>query len=156
MTLSVIPLDKKTSPDWILLNINLLICSLFTILSNDKLFKELNINKYYCSFRLNEEFILIDPLSLNNLFLLLNKPLVRQLAYNILQPVLEGATNTPIKNFDIRSRSANNQLVKNYLKKFRYFYKLFFLDNSFLIKPQLTDKEINFLAIKFLFILIGI
>jgi len=156
MTLSVILLDKKTSPGWILLNINLLLCSLFTILSNDKLFKELNINKYYCSFRLNEGFILIDPLSLNNLFLLLNKPLVRQLAYNILQPVLQEATNTPIKNFDIRSRSANNQLIKNYLKKFRYFYKLFFLDNSFLIKPQLTDKEINFLAIKFLFILIGI
>ena len=156
MTLSIIPSNEKTSLDWILLDINLIICSLFTILPNDDFFKELNINKYYCSFRINEESILIDPVSLNNLFLLLNKPLVRQLAYNILQPLLQRTANIPTYTFDIRNNSLDNQVLKKYLKKFKHFYKLFFVENTFLIKPRLTEKEINFLAIKFLFILTGI
>merc|ERR1711976_258774 len=104
MTLSLFLANEKNS-----LGINLLICSLFTILPNDKLFKELNINRYYCSSRINEEFLLIDPLSLNNLSLILRKPLIRQLAYNILQPLLRETTNIPIFTFDIRDNSIDNQ-----------------------------------------------
>jgi len=96
---------------------------------------------------------------LDKLSLLLNNPLVKQLAYNILQPLLQETSNrlSPILNTENNSIGyIEQQLLKKYLKKFKYFYNLFFLEKSLLLKYKLTDREINFLVIKFLFILVGI
>jgi len=137
------------------LNTNLLICSLFTLLPTDRLFQELNFNKYYSSTRLNENLFLTEFWYLDNFFLLINKPLIRQLAYTILQPLIQ-ENSTLDNNVNRKNRSVEEQTLKKYLKKFKHFYKLFFLENSFLSSSPLTDKEINFLAIKILFIFIGI
>ena len=147
---------EKTLYNWTLLDTNLLICSLFTLVPNDKLFKELNITKYYYSTETGKKLVLVDLGYLNNFFLLLNKPLIRQLVYNIVQPLLKEVTYSKACSANIKNNSFDHKALKNYLKKFKYYYKLFFLENSFFIKSQMTEKEINFLAIKLLFILIGI
>ena len=156
MLFSIVVPNEKSSPNLILLNINLLICSLLTLIPNDDLFKELNITKYYSSTEIRDEIVLIEPRQLNKLFLLLNKPLVRQLAYSISQPLLQEITDTS-SHFSIRnSDSSDHRALKKYLKKFNYLYKLFFLETSVIVKSQKTEKEINFLAINLLFFLIGV
>lgn len=156
MVFSVVVPNGKFSPNLPLLNINLIICSLFTLIPNDDLFKELNVTKYYSSTGIKNKIVLIESKHLNKLFLLLNRPLVRQLAYNILQPLLQESDHTSSHFSIINSDSSNHQALTKYLKKFNYFYKLFFLETPVIAKSQRTEKEINFLAIKFLFFLIGI
>jgi len=159
MTFLTIPSNKKSLPNCTLIDTNILICSLFTLVPTDNLFKELNISRYYCSTLVSEDTFILDSVYLDKLFLLLNNPLVKQLAYNILQPLLQETSNrlSPILNTENNSIGyIEQQLLKKYLKKFKYFYNLFFLEKSLLLKYKLTDREINFLAIKFLFILVGI
>jgi hypothetical protein len=156
MNFSTISSNEKSSTHWTLVDTNLLICSLFIIVPKDELFKELSISEYHCSNRISGESILMDPWYLNKFFFLLNKPLIRQLAYNILQPLLNETTFIPFHLVNERKNSVDHQTLKKYLKKFKYFYKLFFLENSYLVKSRITEKEINFLAIKFLFTLIGV
>lgn len=148
--------NEKISPNWIRLETHLLICSLFTLLPNATLFKELNINKDSYSKLVSEEIFVMDSEYLGNFFLLVNKPLVRQLAYNILQPIFQEITNVPNSTLSKKNDSFEQQALEKYIRKFKYFYKLFFSDKFWLSKYQLTEKEINSLAIKFLFILIGI
>jgi hypothetical protein len=148
---------KNCSPPRAIFDTNILICSLFTLLPTDELFQELNFNKYYSSTRLSGDLFLTESWCLNNFFLLINKSLVRQLAYTILQPLLIQENNIQhSQHVNIKNKSIEDQTLKKYLKKFKYLYKLFFVENSFLSKASITDKEINFLAIKILFILIGI
>lgn len=159
MTFLTIPSNKKSLPNCTLIDTNILICSLFTLVPTDNLFKELNISRYYCSTLVSEDTFILDSVYLDKLSLLLNNPLVKQLAYNILQPLLQETSNrlSPILNTENNSIGyIEQQLLKKYLKKFKYFYNLFFLEKSLLLKYKLTDREINFLAIKFLFILVGI
>jgi hypothetical protein len=138
------------------INLNLLICSLFTLIPNDEIFKELNINKYGYLLQTSEDFFLMDSYYLNNFFLILNKPLVRQLAYNILQPLFKETGNLNFSQLNIKKNSLEYQALKKYLKKFKYFYKILFKEESLFNKFRRTEKEINLLAIKFLFILVGV
>jgi hypothetical protein len=156
MTLVTITSNKNSATNWTLLDTNLLICSLFTLLPSDILFCELNINKYSYTKRISEYNVIIDSKHLGSLYLLLNKPLVRQLAHNILQPLIPEITNAQFLNLSKKSDSFEHQTLEKYIKKFKYFYKLFFSERFWLSKYQLTEKEINVLAIKLLFILVGI
>jgi len=154
-SLNTLP-DENSSPTWSVLDTNLLLCSLFTLVPNDELFKELNLSKYYYSNQLNGDLFLTDPKYLSNLFLALNKPLIRQLSYSILQPLFEETSITTSNTSSIKINFIEHELIRKYLKKFRHFYKLFFLKTSALNNYQITEKEINYFAVKFLFILIGI
>ena len=120
------------------------------------MFKELNINNCSYSKLINEEIFVKDSKQFNNFFLLLNKPLIRQLAYNILQPLIKEIANVPSHSESIKNHSPEYQTLKKYIKKFKYFYRLFFLERLWLNKYQITEKELNYYAIKFLFILAGI
>jgi len=142
---------NSDSPNWNYIDIKVILCMLFTLVPNDKIFKELNINNYYYATQINSEV-----LYLNEVFLLLNKPLVRYLAYTILQPLLQETNNISSYTLNLINNSVEQKTLKNYLKKFKYFYKLFFIDNYALVKSPITEKEINNLAIKLLFFLVGI
>jgi hypothetical protein len=155
MTLVTITSNKKSATNWTLLDTNLLICSLFTLVPSDELFRELNINKYSYPKQISEENVIIDSKHLSSFAFLLNKPLVRQLAFNILQPLLPETTNAQFPTLNKKSDSFEHQTLEKYIKKFKYFYKLFFSERFWLNKSQLNEKEINFLAIKLLFTLIG-
>jgi|TARA_B110000902_G_scaffold254734_1_gene319146 hypothetical protein len=137
-----------------ILDTKLLLCSLFTLLPTGELFQELNCTNSPVSTCLNSELFLTESWYVNNFSLLINKPLVRQLAYTILQPLIHAKNKKGSKQRN--EKSIEEQTLKKYLKKFKYFYKLFFFDDSLSSKPLITDREINFLAIKFLFLLIGI
>jgi hypothetical protein len=135
------------------IEINILICCLVALIPNSLLFKELNIKNHFSYTRSNPNLILIDSYYLENFSFLVNKPLVQEIAYNILQPLIK------IKNketLEIKSDSIEYKAFKKYLQRFKYSYRKMFLEKSFMARSKMTEKEINFLAIKSLFFLVGV
>lgn len=144
-------------PGWTFFETQILLCGLITLSPTNRLFKELNLLPCNRLNKKNHTVILLERHNFPTLFLLLNKPAIRKIAFSILKPLLEEFKGTRIDKVDSYKDFNQVQLVQNYLKKYKYFYKLFFSKKSYIINKQpLTDKEINLFAIKSLFLIIGI
>lgn len=144
------PLSECTS-----IELNILICSLITLLPNNVLFKELNIKKSFPYIRQDTNLILVELSYLENLSFLLNKQSIREIAYNILQPLLQEIKNKNKETPNLKVDSIEYRALKKYLQKFKYSYKKFFLKKTFMTKYILSEKELNLIAIKTLFVLVG-
>jgi len=141
---------NKISPNE--LNLNLILCALFTLMPNSSLFKNLNINDKLIVQLNKDEFVFINSKNIVEFSTQLNKPSLRQIAYKAIQPLF------PKKSFLLtptNRRNDKNQhlLLKRYLRKFNYSYKRYFL---FKTNLYLTDKEINYFALESLFLIAGV
>ena len=91
-----------------------------------------------------------------NLYDVLNKRSLRQLVYTILEPFLL------IENISFKSNTTKKNsftktvLLKKYLKKFRYTYYRYFQSRNNENYQILTNKELNNLAIRSLFTILGV
>jgi len=133
-----------------LLPIRFLLCSLLTLTPNEKIFKTINLKKgnYRNLYELNYMMA-----SETNLYAVLNKRSLRQLVYTILGPFLliEDISNTTKKDSFTKT-----VLLKKYLKKFRYTYYRYFQSGNNENYQILTNKELNNLAIRSLFTILGV
>ena len=125
---------------------NLVLCSFFTLAPNSNLSKELKLYS-------NDKEKIFENCDFEKLYQTLNRTFVRQLAYNISQPLLN---QIPEETYTGRLQKISDnevQILKKYLKKFKYFYQTFFEKKT---NQKLTNKELNSLAIKNLFLIMGI
>ena len=133
--------------------LNYIICSLYTLLPENKIFKTLNLNcDFYQGINSNEYYCIKLKFFLE-LPSLKNNPSIRKLAYYLLIPILtEGSY---ISRVD-KELLTHTVLLKKYLKKFRYNYTRHFCQNHGSIVTFPSEKEINSSAIESLFLLTGI
>jgi hypothetical protein len=130
-------------------DITFLICAVFTIAPYDKVFKHLNKRRTIGRNRLKQNLKLSQRKFLDDFLVLLNKNSLRTFAYTLVVFLLD-------------SKSAGHKylnskkLLKQYLKKYNYFYTNYFETNSNGTEPFKNKKEINTLAINALFIIVGI
>lgn len=136
-------------------DLDLILCSLFTLAPSNELFKNINLkNDIYC---INgESYLLSNKENFKDLYNLLNESYLRQFAYNLLEPFR--TTEPLVSNPLTKSGSLDDQtiLLQKYLRKFNYIYNRYFLTKNDNYNLSPTDKEINYFAIKSLFLLIGI
>jgi len=136
-------------------DIDILLCSLFTLTPSNKLFKHINLKKDL--YRLNgESYLLSNKENFKELYNLLNESYLRQLAYDLLEPFITRKHLLPESQKRSESLSEQIALLKKYLRRFNYIYNRYFLtkDGNYNLLPK--NKEINFFAIKSLFLLAGI
>lgn len=146
---------KRSFSSSTFIEINILICSLIALLPNNLLFKELNIKKSFPYIRQDTNLILVELAYLENLFFLLNKQSIREIAYNILQPLLQEIKNKNKETPNVKVDAIEYRALKKYLQKFKYSYKKCFLKQPFMMKYIVSEKELNLMAIKTLFVLVG-
>ena len=126
-----------------------LICCLYTLSNRNGFFKKLNLKKdIYLHIDSKKDHFSAESEQLDELYKLLNKPSLRRFAYRLIKPL----TN---KN-SIQNNSGEITLLRKYLQKFKYNYRLhfFYRNGNYELLP--TDKEMNMSAIKSLFFLVGI
>ena len=126
------------------IDLNILVCALFTISSGTKTFTSLDIttNKSLgFSTEDDKEFVIL----LNRL---LNKGSIRQFAAVLIQPILRKQTGNRNSTQQDQSR-----LLKKYVKKFCYIYERYFNNDK---KNIRLKEEITYFAVQSLFLLAGI
>ena len=131
-------------------NKKILICSLLTLAPHNPIFKDLDLNK------INEDYFIISLLEQKTLSQLLNQTCVRLIAYTIIQPLLCEDLNKEFKRSTRKIVFEESLMIRQYLRKFNYYYKSFFYNKVHLNNCEITNKEINLRAIKILFFIIGI
>ena len=136
--------------------LNFLICTLYTLLAEDKIFKDLNMgdNIYL---RATKNTLLSNKIkNFNDFYSLINNLTIRRFAYILIRPILlekyEISAYT-MKNVELREDTI---LLKKYLVKFRFNYNRYFVYNIEQDNNLMASKEINSLAIESLFFLTGI
>ena len=136
------------------LNLRFLLCGTYTLKENHKIFKQITLKKdIYLNINLDGK--VANPKK--EFYDLLNSLALRRFAYILVKPIL--LKNPPPFSFNlIGNKKIWNEtiLLKKYLRKFKHNYrKIFFFQNgNFGNLP--TEKEMNTLAIKFLFLVAGI
>ena len=143
----------KRSEKPITISIPVLLCCIFTIEPHNKLFKILNFKRelYLNSDVKNENSIFLNlhnETLANELYKILNRPALRQMAHNLLKPIL-------LQPNGLQKNNDNKTLLQRYLKKFKYLYRRYFCkytkQNQFI-----TDKDLNYFAIQTLFLIVGV
>lgn len=133
----------------------LILCSILTLESQNPFFREQRINNkiYFIrpSFNLPYSIINLSKVELGKEFYdLVNQKSLRQFAYTIIKPLIVRPLQPEYKSIQ------QNKRIKKYLKKFRYLYKRYFSNLNFNKNSVKNDKEINYLAIQTLFLIVGI
>tara|TARA_B110000971_G_scaffold204399_1_gene225814 strand:+ start:9036 stop:9488 length:453 start_codon:yes stop_codon:yes gene_type:complete len=146
----------------ILLNTNssYIICTLYTLISKDKIFKKLNLKKE-THLKLNSDNNLFIPNeNIEDLYVLLNAPALRRFAYSLVKPLINSSSQLIIsaKKGNMLSQENYNEIIllKKYLRKFKYNYRRYFFCQSENYNDFPNDKEINMSAIKLLLLITGI
>lgn len=137
-----IPLNK--------VDLKLLVCGLYTISENDRFFKRIKFKK--------DKFYL-DKQDLHEFKILLNSPPLRKFAFKLLKPLLNKNNSlSSIKANQLIQDESYNEIIllKKYLRKFKYNYYRFFYFQNISSRYFFTEKETNKIAIRFLFLLVGI
>jgi hypothetical protein len=124
----------------IIINKNLLLCSLLTILPDPEVFKLVNKKE-------NNEYFYHD------LATSLNNPSLRPIASIILAPLLQKfdkiSSQNSLKGFEI-------EITKQYLKKYNYIYSRYFFKNSENTNNKCDPKKINYYAVASLLLISGL
>ena len=134
-----------------------LLCSLFTLEPNNDSFKRINLRHNFSlspiiNNKKNLFITLYNERHIKDYHNLLNRYSIRQIAYTLLKPILfQPKTvkgNLKIYHSDVIT-------LKQYLKKYKYFYTRYFCTQSNENGP-LSNKELNYFAIHSLFLILGV
>jgi len=150
-------ISKKTKFKF---NLSSLLCGLYTLSENDKFFKKVSLkNDIFLNINSNDYF---SPKLVNchNFTKLLNKLSLRRFSYNLLKPVLTAnyidlALNN---NNGGRTKECYEEIIllRKYLRKFKYNYRSYFIEQSRNFNNLPSDKELNTSAIDILFLFSGV
>ena len=152
-------IHKKIKDPTIVVNLDYLICSLYTLYGSHKVFKKLNLKndlyftneniEYFSNFKRVENLYELESL--------LNKPSLKQFAFYLLAPFLNlnSFFNNEAKFFN---DEVDKQIIllKKYLRKFNRNYKRYFFYQNGTYTTLPTNKEINTYGIESLFLLTGL
>ena len=124
-----------------------LICCLFTLQPENKVFKEF-VFKRDLSLVLEAEYIINKPELVDLIKNLQNKKSYSLLAYFLIKPLIIRKNTAKFKD--------EITFLKYYLKRFKYFYCKYGAQEIGNCNTQFTVKEINFYAVLSLAIILGI
>ena len=138
-------------------NLNILICSLYTLSGNHKVFKKFNIpNDIYLD-KKNIKYFSNQVTNFNDFEELLKRSWLKQFALYLLAPFFNSQVGLDSKTEIVNKKICKETtLLKKYLRKFKrnYHYYFFYQNGNYENFP--TNKEINTYAIKYLFFIAGI
>ena len=138
-------------------NLNILICSLYTLSGNHKVFKKFNLQNDIYLDNKNVKHFSNQIKNFDDFEELLKSSWLKQFSLYLLEPFYN-----PQFGFDSKTEIVNKKiyeettLLKKYLQKFKrnYHYYFFYKNGNYENLP--TNKEINTYAIEYLFFLAGI
>jgi hypothetical protein len=137
-----------------------LVCSLYTLFENHKIFGKLNLkNDIFLDICYENRFF-VQSKNFHELYDLLNDASLRRFSYHLLKPLIN--KNYFLFTYNIQNIVVNKEnytekiFLKKYLRKFNYNYRKYFLVENINIENTPTDREINTNAIEILFLLAGI
>ena len=140
-------------------NIDPLICTLYTILEDNSIFKNVNIKHNNFLNKKNPKKPIPNSKIFQELYILVNRLSLRKFAYLLIKPLLISTNSSLFSNIaktDIQKNESETTLLKKYLQRFQYNYRRYFLYQNGNYENPPTNKEINTYAIKTLFLLAGI
>lgn len=140
--------------------IKFLICSLLCLDPHNNFFKKINLKFHLNSANgINAKNVTLHSTTSKQfsieLYNLLNKPSIRQIAFTLIKPILPN-TNKLDLQYRQNKYYKQGKLLKKYLKKFRLVYKRYFLIQPGELNQKTIDKEINNLALQALFLIVGL
>jgi len=130
-------------------------CTVFTLEPNNKFFKSVNIKREtFYSATVNQGGKLE---SLGNyqkkLWEIINKPSTRQLAFDLLQPLISN-------DYTVLSQTKDHyksiKRLKKYLVKYRYFWYRYFVPQAIPSSLNVNEEELNYFAVQALYLISGI
>ena len=142
-------------------NLTSLICTLYTLSEDNRLFKKLNLKNDIFPCINNEDHFYRDEEIFFKFSLLLNDSSLRRFAFKLIKPIFN-RTYFPSSSFKNNSNGKNKiykeegVLLRKYLRKFKYNYYYYFYNQKLDSGTLSTEKEINLTAIKLLFLIVGI
>lgn len=136
---------------------NLLICTLFTLAPNENIFKLLNAKKTTIIKPKDVYLVMNDLQQFDDIYALLHKKAIIQLAYFLLKPLL-GSVRQGKGKFSGKEKifqQTQTQLLLKYLTKFRYIYFRYFATKKQKVQQSCSKKDLNTLAIQGLFLIVN-
>ena len=132
----------------LIINPSPLICCLYTLANRNKFLKENFKKDIFLHVNSKKDHFSADVKQLGELYKILNNLSLRRFAYRLIKPLVS-------KN-NVEDINDETSLLKKYLRKFKYNYRLYFFHQNDNYELLPTDKEINMSAIKSLFFIVGI
>lgn len=141
------------------INLEFIFCGLYTLSEFDVVFKKLNLQNILFSNTYNTNSLLSNFKNFSKFYKILNNRDLRIFSYILLTPLRNDKYlySSFTENGGIEEEIYEEViLLKRYLRKFKYtYFKYFYYQNrNSGIGP--TVKELNTIALKFLFLLVGI
>ena len=133
--------------------LNFLICTLYTLASEDKNFKSLNLKYAICLDKKNNVSFYKTIQNFRNS---INNVSIRRFAFILVTPILTKNSSSSLLTSKDQDFINQTKLLKKYLKKFRHNYNRYFFFKSEYYDRLPLNKEINSQAIEYLFLLAGI
>ena len=142
------------------INLNSLICSSYTLVENNKIFKKLSLqNDIYLGAKGCNEFF-ADIEYFYEFRRLLNTTALQTFGCGLIKTILSNSnyfvTSNDKNEIVTKEISNETRLFKKYLKKFKYNYRRYFFYSNGNFENFPADKEINSSAVKLLFLLAGV
>ena len=125
------------------LEFDFLFISLLCIAPTDPIFKKVSITNGLNLNEIGPNYTFAKMKNCSNYYKLLNNISVRRFSYSLIESFF---SDEPKETF----------FVMQYLKKYKFFYKRYFITKTNSANCLLKDKQINVLAIKSLTVLAGI
>tara|TARA_B100000497_G_C7643254_1_gene386783 strand:+ start:342 stop:755 length:414 start_codon:yes stop_codon:yes gene_type:complete len=126
------------------IKLSFILCSVFTLLPYDSIFITFALKNRLSHNLSGQDFIFYTKSTISDLHDLINKLNLRQYTYFLLEAIFRNTTE------------GNFELLTQYLKKFRYNYRVYFLPQIKNYSNLSTDYEINTFAIQTLYVLAGL
>ena len=138
-------------------NLDLLVCTLYTIIEDNNIFKNINIKHNIFLNRKSTKQPIPNSEIFQELHILINRLSLRKFAYLLIKPLLTSTNSSLFPNIaKTETKKNKTTLLKKYLQRFQYNYRRYFLYQNENYENPPTNKEINTYAIKTLFLLAGI
>lgn len=129
----------KTSPNDI--SFTFLLCSLFTLLPSAFFFTRFSLKENVSHSILGRDSFLLNKADLLNLYAMLNSLVLKAFATTLLEPLI------------FKKKVLKSDLLFQYIRKFKHNYKYYFFSENTDYSYVPLDSEINYEAIKILYLL---